>query len=49
MKSLGIKHYRFSIAWPRIIPSGYGAVNQQVRRTSVCGGHARWKSHLSCE
>ena len=29
MKTLGYKHYRFSIAWPRIIPSGRGAVNQK--------------------
>lgn len=28
MKSLGIKHYRFSVAWPRILPSGRGEVNQ---------------------
>jgi beta-glucosidase len=28
MKSLGLKAYRFSIAWPRIIPAGSGAVNQ---------------------
>lgn len=27
MKELGIKAYRFSIAWPRIIPDGDGAVN----------------------
>ena len=24
---LGIKHYRLSIAWPRVIPAGTGAVN----------------------
>ncbi len=29
MVELGIKHYRFSIAWPRIIPDGRGAVNEK--------------------
>ncbi len=28
MKRLGLNGYRFSIAWPRVIPSGDGAVNQ---------------------
>lgn len=28
MKDLGIKAYRFSIAWPRILPSGFGKVNE---------------------
>ena len=28
MKSLNIQAYRFSIAWPRILPKGRGAVNQ---------------------
>lgn len=28
MKELGLHAYRFSIAWPRVIPDGAGAVNQ---------------------
>ena len=28
MRKLGIRHYRLSIAWPRIIPNGDGVVNQ---------------------
>jgi beta-glucosidase len=29
MRSLGARHYRLSIAWPRIFPEGDGAVNQK--------------------
>ena len=30
MKELGIKAYRFSVSWPRIIPNGVGEVNQKA-------------------
>jgi beta-glucosidase len=29
MKQLGLKAYRFSISWPRVLPSGRGAVNEK--------------------
>ncbi|MCL1981951.1 MAG: GH1 family beta-glucosidase [Clostridiales bacterium] len=29
MESLGIRNYRFSFAWPRLLPEGTGAVNQK--------------------
>jgi len=29
LKELGVNSYRFSIAWPRVIPEGRGRVNQQ--------------------
>jgi len=28
LKSLGLKAYRFSISWPRVLPEGKGAVNE---------------------
>ena len=29
MRKLGVKHYRLSMAWPRILPGGRGKVNQK--------------------
>lgn len=29
MKQIGLKAYRFSIAWPRILPNGHGKINQK--------------------
>ena len=29
MKELGIKHYRFSVSWPRLFPNGTGELNQE--------------------
>ena len=29
MASLGVKHYRLSVSWPRVIPDGTGAVNEK--------------------
>lgn len=29
MKELGLKTYRFSISWPRVVPEGHGTVNQK--------------------
>ncbi|MCH6255620.1 GH1 family beta-glucosidase [Puniceicoccaceae bacterium K14] len=28
MKEVGLKAYRFSVSWPRVIPNGYGKVNE---------------------
>lgn len=27
MRSLGLRHYRLSVAWPRVVPDGDGAIN----------------------
>lgn len=29
MKEIGFKAYRFSVSWPRVIPEGFGEVNQK--------------------
>lgn len=29
MKVLGLQSYRFSVSWPRVLPSGHGAINEQ--------------------
>jgi beta-glucosidase len=29
MRHLGLQAYRFSIAWPRILPQGFGAINEK--------------------
>lgn len=39
MQKIGIKNYRFSISWTRILPDGTGAVNQ--KRHSVLFGFGR--------
>ena len=44
MASLGIKNYRLSLSWPRILPEGTGAVNQAGldyydRVVDCCLGH----------
>ncbi|HEY7143374.1 MAG TPA: GH1 family beta-glucosidase [Streptosporangiaceae bacterium] len=41
---LGLSAYRFSVAWPRVIPDGYGTVNQKgldFYRRLIDGLHAR--------
>ena len=44
MKELGLDAYRFSVAWPRIVPDGTGAVNQAAS-TSTPGSSTRcWRT-----
>jgi len=49
MQSLGVRHYRLSIAWPRIYPQGDGALNQggldyysSLVDTLLCHGIQPW-------
>ena len=36
LKSLGVKAYRFSVAWPRVVPGGSGPANGPYADT-FCG------------
>lgn len=29
MKEMGVKNYRFSLSWPRLLPQGVGEVNEE--------------------
>lgn len=35
MQKAGIKHFRYSISWPRVLPQGTGAVIASVRHQCV--------------
>jgi beta-glucosidase len=35
IKKLGVGAYRFSVAWPRILPNGHGAVNQAGLKLNI--------------
>ena len=47
MKAMGVKNYRFSLSWPRLIPDGVGEVNEAGDEIVVArpGGDeiARWE------
>ena len=46
MGELGIRSYRFSVAWPRVIPEGTGPTNARVS-TSTIGWSTRCSSTTS--
>mgnify|MGYP002231053785 CR=1 FL=1 len=38
LKAMNLRAYRFSIAWPRILPQGDGPVNPEALPTTTPGG-----------
>ena len=36
MKDLGLKSYRYSISWSRVIPDGTGEINEKGLQVRVC-------------
>lgn len=45
MAKMGIRNYRFSISWGRILPNGTGAVNERDLRSIPSWWTACWKRH----
>lgn len=47
MRSLGVRQFRMSLAWPRLLPSGTGELNQVGSAVALQGGvvlgSAGWK------
>ena len=44
MAKMGIRNYRFSISWGRILPDGTGAVNERDLRSIPSWWTACWKT-----